>query len=278
MVRHNSDSIDPVIVNNYEVRLTKNDAEILACQKLRYNHLIKEYTEGVGDNNDGVNPTSAEDARNGIDKDDFDDYCAHLVVINHDLGEDPDKNIIATYRFMRKEHKEKIGRWYSETEFDLEKIKPIEDKVLELGRATVHTDFRNNITLNLLWHGIAVYINKYSIKYMIGTASFHSTDMNELKESMSFIYHYCPMPDNYNAPAITEYARDMNLIPKDQIDPKKALLNLPPAIKGYFRIGGCTFSKSAFIDYPFGCIDILTFFEVDKASEKYVKHYFKEDN
>ena len=275
MVAYNNDSIQPIIVNDYEVRLAQNSDEVLACQKLRYKYLIKEYANDEGDNNNGVNPTSAEDARNGIDRDIFDDYCAHLIVINHALGDDLSKNIVATYRFMRSVHKEQVGRWYSETEFDLSKIKPIENQVLELGRATVHADFRNNIVINLLWHGIAVYINKYNIKYMIGTASFHSTDMNELKESMSFIYHYCPMPDQYDAPAITEYARDMNLLPKDAIDPKKALLNLPPAIKGYFRIGGCTFSRSAFIDFPFGCIDILTFFEVDKASEKYMKHYFK---
>ncbi len=274
MVAYNNDSIDPIIVNDYEVRLAQSPDEVLACQRLRYQYLIKEYTPDAGDNNNGVNPTSAEDARNGIDRDNFDDYCAHLIVINHALGNDLNKSIIATYRFMRKIHKDKIGRWYSETEFDLTNIKPIEDKVLELGRATVHADFRNNIVINLLWHGIAVYINKYDIKYMIGTASFHSTDMNALKESMAFIYHYCPMPDQFDSPAITEYARNMNLLPKESIDPKKALLNLPPAIKGYFRIGGCTFSKSAFIDFPFGCIDILTFFEVDKASEKYMKHYF----
>ncbi|MDR2934083.1 MAG: GNAT family N-acetyltransferase [Rickettsiales bacterium] len=273
MVAFNNDKINPIIVNNYEIRLAENSAEVLACQKLRYEHMIKEYAPDAGDNNDGVNPTNSDDARAGIDRDKFDDYCAHLIVINHELGDNPDDNIIATYRFMRAEHKNKIGRWYSDGEFDLSKLKPIENQLLELGRATVHTNFRNNITMKLLWQGIANYAQKYDIKYMIGTASFHSTDINELKEAMSFVYHYCAMPDEFDCPAITDDARDMNLMPKDEIDPKKTLLNLPPVIKGYLRVGGCSFGKSAFVDFPFGCIDIFTFFEFEKASEKYMNHF-----
>ncbi len=269
MVAFNNDSI-----NNYEIRLAQTPDEVLACLKLRYEHFIKEYSPDDGDNNNGVNPTNSEDAKNGIDRDKFDDYCAHLIVINHELGENPADNIIATYRFMRKVYKEQAGRWYSSSEFDLSKLAPIEEKVLELGRATVHTDYRNNIVIKLLWQGIANYIQKYDLKYMIGTASFHSTDINDLKETMSFLYHYYPMPDEYDCPAITDDARDMNLLPKEQIDPKKALLDLPPVIKGYLRIGGCSFGRSAFIDFPFGCTDVLTFFEFEKASDKYMNHFF----
>ena len=279
MVAFNNDYIEPLTVNNLEIRLAKNEKEVLACQKLRYEHFIKEYIEegSKGDNNNGVNPTDSESARLGIDKDQFDDYCAHLIIIDKNLGEDPEKNIIATYRLMRKEQAKMIGRFYSETEFNIDKIKDMDCEILELGRATVHRDYRNNITLKLLWEGIAEFVYTYNIKYMFGTASFHGVNEKEYSEELAFIYHYCKMPKDLMAYAFTEDARKMDLIDKDKLDTKKTLLKLPTVIKGYLRTGGCTFADTAFIDFPFGCIDVFVFFDTSKVNDKYLKLFSKLD-
>ena len=42
----------------------------------------------------------------------------------------------------------------------------------------------------------------------------------------------------------------MNLIPKNEIDQKEAMRQLPPLIKGYLRAGGFV-GEGAFIDHRF---------------------------
>lgn len=274
----NNDYIMPIVIGNYEVRIANSKEELLQAQKLRYQYLVKEYCPDDGSHNNGVNPTNSVAASEGIDTDDFDDYCSHLIVINHELKKA--EQIIATYRLMRKQHKDMIGRWYSEAEFDLSNLKEFEPQILELGRATVHEDYRNNITLKLLWNGIAAFLKTYNLRYMIGTASFKGTEVNKVAEELSFLHHFFAMEDKLMAKAITSDAKNTDLISKDEVNQKQALIKLPPIIKGYLRTGGCFFSKTAFIDYPFGCIDILVFFDSTKTNEKYMNHFFggKENN
>lgn len=45
-------------------------------------------------------------------------------------------------------------------------------QLLELGRSCVHKDYRANSTINMLWKGIATYLNDHDIAYMFGCASF----------------------------------------------------------------------------------------------------------
>ena len=52
------------------------------------------------------------------DRDAFDDVADHLLVVDHLRGEGPE-GIVATYRLIRREAAERIGRFYSADEFDL---------------------------------------------------------------------------------------------------------------------------------------------------------------
>ncbi len=269
----NKDYIEPIISGSYEVRVAKSEEEIIAAQKLRYEYLIKEYTPDDGACNDGVNPTDVSSALKGIDQDEFDKYCAHLIVINHEL-EDENK-IIATYRIMRKSYKDMVGRWYSQAEFNLDNIMPIEEQTMELGRATVHVDHRNNTTLKMLWYGIGAFIVKYNLRYMIGTASFKGEDISKYISELSFLKHFCAMPDEYMAYAQKPDGVEIDAIDKESIDPRRAIMDLPAIIKGYLKTGGCSFSTTAFIDKPFGCIDVLVFFDAENMHEKYAQQFLE---
>ncbi len=267
----NNDYIEPIVVGAYEVRIANSEEELLKAQKLRYEYLIKEYSPDDGACNDGANPTDSNAASLGIDCDEFDKYCSHLIVINHELPKD--EQIIATYRMMRNKYKEMVGRWYSSSEFNLDNLASIEDQTIELGRATVHVDHRNNTTLKMLWYGIGAFIQKYNLRYMIGTASFKGDDVSKYASELSFLKHFCAMPEEYMAYAISKDAAEIDAIDKDSIDQKKAIMDLPPIIKGYLRTGGCSFSTTAFIDRPFGCIDVLVFFDAEKTSDKYAQQF-----
>jgi putative hemolysin len=62
------------------------------------------------------------------------------------------------------------------------------------------------------------------------------------------------------------------LIPKDAIDPKRALRVLPPLIKGYLRLGAYI-GDGAVIDHQFGTTDVLIVLPVKKITARYMAHF-----
>ena len=89
----------------FEVRLTRNDEEVEACLRLRYRIFSQEM---------GARLSTQE---KGIDKDRFDEFCKHLMIIDNESGK-----IIATTRLLISEDARRSGMFYSETEFDLKHI------------------------------------------------------------------------------------------------------------------------------------------------------------
>jgi putative hemolysin len=67
----------------------------------------------------------------------------------------------------------------------------------------------------------------------------------------------------------------MNLIAKDDIDPRRALAALPPLIKGYLRLGGFV-GDGAVIDEQFNTIDVCIQVKTELVTEKYQRHYERE--
>ena len=84
----------------YEIRLTRNAADIAAAQALRYQVFYEEMS---------AQPTPAM-ARVRRDFDDFDGLCDHLLVLDHarPVGE----TVIGTYRLLRQAVAERHGGFY----------------------------------------------------------------------------------------------------------------------------------------------------------------------
>ena len=64
----------------------------------------------------------------------------------------------------------------------------------------------------------------------------------------------------------------MCLLPEDQIDPRRALAELPPLIKGYLRLGGFV-GDGAVIDHDFNTTDVSIVVKTDLVTDKYLKHF-----
>jgi putative hemolysin len=56
---------------------------------------------------------------------------------------------------------------------------------------------------------------------------------------------------------------------------RQALLQLPPLIKGYLRLGGMV-GDGAVIDHQFNTTDIAIVVQTDMVTEKYYRHYERE--
>ncbi|PPR79755.1 MAG: hypothetical protein CFH01_00246, partial [Alphaproteobacteria bacterium MarineAlpha2_Bin1] len=129
----------------FEVRLAHSTEEILLAQKLRFSVFYEEM---------GARP-SEEMIKDRIDFDKFDEYCDHMLVIDH--KKETKNPVVGAYRMLLDNIAMKNDGFYSSSEYNLKNlVNNIKGhKACEIGRSCVHINYRNNQTIQLLWKGLA---------------------------------------------------------------------------------------------------------------------------
>jgi putative hemolysin len=205
------------------------------------------------------------------DVDEFDPYCDHLLVIDTALGNGP-AAVVGTYRMLRREGAAKVGRFYSSAEYDVRPIIYHPGPILEMGRSCVDSGHRTRAAMQLLWKGVTAYVLAHRIDVLFGCASLHGTEPKEMALPLSYLYHHHLAPAGMRPTALPARHVGMNLMPKEAIDAKAAMRDLPPMIKGYLRLGGVV-GEGAVIDHDFNTVDVLVYVDMRRVSEKYYRHY-----
>ncbi|MGE0722988.1 MAG: GNAT family N-acetyltransferase [Alphaproteobacteria bacterium] len=244
-----------------ELRLGRTATDIDAAQALRYRVFYEEMA---------ARP-SAEMAARRRDADDFDPLCDHLLVIDHKRGDGPE-GVVGTYRLIRRSAAERHGGFYSAAEYDIAKLVAYPGEILELGRSCVDAGYRTRPTMQLLWRGIAEYVFHYDIALMFGCASLPGTDPKALALPLSYLYYHHLAPPALRPRAIEQRYVDMRLMSPETIDPARALVDLPPLVKGYLRLGGFV-GDGAVVDEQFNTTDICVVVKTDLVTDKYARHY-----
>ena len=254
-------------LGSLEVRLARNAADVRRAQKLRYKVFYQEMS-------------AIADAATLIaqrDFDAFDPICDHLLVVDHARSKMrlPHKPaVVGTYRLLRQSLAERHGGFYTAGEFDIDGLiaRHPGAKFLELGRSCVLAPYRNRRTVELLWHGIWTYVLRRRHDVMIGCASLEGTDPGRLALPLSFLHHFAAAPEPWRARALADRRVEMNRMAKEAVDPKAALRELPPLIKGYLRLGAYV-GDGAVIDYQFGTTDVLIVLPIAAINARYIGHF-----
>ncbi|AHC73403.1 ornithine-acyl[acyl carrier protein] N-acyltransferase [Candidatus Endolissoclinum faulkneri L5] len=247
-----------------EVRLAQNVEEIDASQALRYKVFYEERAaKPIGDM-----------GALKRDFDAFDSIADHLLVLDYDKGSGC-KAVVGTYRLLRRSLLPSNREFYTAGEYDISKILAYPGQIMELGRSCVDLDHRNRPTMQLLWRGIAAYVFKHNITLMFGCASLPGIKPDAVGTDLSYLYHYHLAPDLLRVRALDHLNLNMNRVPIDLIDAKRALATLPPLIKGYLRLGGFV-GEGAVIDRQFNTIDVCVIVQTSSVTNKYYKHYERE--
>jgi putative hemolysin len=253
---------DPVPKSQHlAVRLAQNAADLDAAQALRYEVF---YTEN------GARP-SPEQAALQRDFDPLDAICDHLLVIDESAPPGPDA-VVGTYRLLRRSRLVGGARFYSSGEFDLSPLLAFPGEALELGRSCVRADYRNRPTLNLLWAGIAAYMQQHGVALMFGCGSLAGTDLDQLSLQLAYLHHHHLAPPELRARALADRRVAMDRMPAALIEPKLALAALPPLIKGYLRLGGFV-GEGAVVDHAFNTTDVCIIVKTETVTDKYLRHY-----
>jgi putative hemolysin len=249
---------------NLGVRLAVTADELDAAQALRYRVFYQE----MGAEADALTTAC------GRDVDAFDAVADHLLVVDHDLGDDA-AGVVGTYRLIRQDAAAKLGRFYSADEYDISVLDRFPGVKLELGRSCTEAAYRSRAVLQLLWRGIAAYVFHYGVDLMFGCASLAGTDPDALAEELTYLATHHLAPE-----AIRPRALESRYVPMLRRDPaglnaKQTLMRLPPLIKGYLRLGGFV-GDGAVIDRQFNTTDIAVVVQTDLVTEKYYRHYERE--
>ncbi len=239
---------------DYELRLARSEDEIRAAQRLRYTVFVEE----LG----GRGPLV--DHANRLERDEFDPHLDHLLLLDR---AQPGHPVVGVYRLMRDEQAARLGRFYSESEYDLDVLKGSGRRLLELGRSCLHRDYRGGSAMVHLWQGLADYVARQEIEILFGVASFHGTDIEALKAPLSILHHRHLAPPGLRVRARREQFQRMDLLAEAEIDRPAAMRATPALIKAYLRLGGFV-GEGAYVDHAFNTTDVCLIMDTATMNQK----------
>jgi putative hemolysin len=139
---------------HYTLLVAQQQAEVRAAQRIRHRVFAGEMGAVL------------HSSQSGLDVDEFDAHCDHLVVREDRTGE-----IVGTYRMLPPDGARHAGGLYGETEFAIPGLTRLREALVETGRSCVHPDHRTGAVVSLVWAGIARYMLLTGYRWLVGCAS-----------------------------------------------------------------------------------------------------------
>jgi putative hemolysin len=240
-------SEDAVPQHNLSVAWAHSEEALREAQHLRY----RVFAEEMGAQLSG--PI-------GLDVDEFDKYCDHLLVRDLDT-----LKVVGTYRVLPPHRAAQIGRLYSEGEFDISRLTHLRAKMVEVGRSCVHIDYRSGAVIMALWGGLAAYMKKHGYETMLGCASVPMGDGGHYAANLYQSLRETSLVDaEYHAFPHTP-------LPVEELQ-TGATVSAPPLVKGYLRLGAKICGAPAW-DPHFNTADFLTLLRLTDINARYARHF-----
>lgn len=236
---------------HYSIGLALNAHEVKESQRLRYRVFVEELGARI------QTPIA------GVDADRFDRHCEHLIV--RDISNAGAGKVVGTYRILTPEAACRAGNYYSETEFDLTRLRYLRDGMVEVGRSCIHPDYRNGTVIALLWSKLAEFMAHHNYRTLIGCASISMADGGHNAANL-----FVKLSDTHLAPL--EY----RVFPREPL-PFERLTNagaaaIPPLLKGYLRAGAWICGEPAW-DADFNTADLPLLLPMSRLTPRYAQHF-----
>ena len=248
-----------------DVRLATTKKDIRRAQKLRYRVFFEE--------GGAVADTTARLIRRDVCR--FDRVCDHLIVVDNAVPRfDGSPTIVGAYRLLRQDVADAHFGFYSSGEFDVGALiaRHPDKRFLELGRSCVASSYRGKRTLELLWRGIWAYALRHGVDAMFGCASLPGADASAHAATLRFLRGENAVDPIWRVAAIPGAAAPSVADDGIPVDPRAAVLALPPLIKGYWRLGA-KFSADAVVDANFGATDMLVVLPIEDIRSCYLSFF-----
>lgn len=221
----------------YVIKTAESSWELETALRLRHAIFYKEL----------LNQTRPE----GIDMDDLDAACDHLIVMEKTGGA-----LLGTYRLVSSSFS---ARFFAADRFDISQLLALPGTKLELGRACVAPGYRSSAVFSCLWRGICAYLDRVNARYVFGCPSILSTDPQVVTEVLAFLRIQGYVLRGCELPALPHvrfpYQKDAagcDRLPKTSNSKRL----VPPLLRWYLKEGARVSDEPA-LDRHFQCTNLI---------------------
>jgi putative hemolysin len=248
----NQQIISPIERSSIEVSWAKHQDEVSEAQRLRFDVFATEMGARL------------QTPIVGHDIDSFDNFCEHLLVRDTET-----RRVVGTYRALTPAQAKRVGSTYSDTEFDLVRLRALRPHMVELGRSCVHIDYRQGGVIMALWGALAEFMVSNQLHTMIGCASIPMLH-NGIVSGDAAASIWRQVKEKHLAPIDHQVTPRLPL-PIEQLDDS---LDIPPPalIKGYLRLGAKVLGAPAW-DPDFNTADLPMMMRISDMPDRYRKHF-----
>jgi len=232
----------------YVAGIANTEAAVRATQALRYRVFAQEL---------GANLHSRVE---GLDYDSYDDACDHLLVRDRQSGD-----IVACTRLLTDTAAARVGGFYSEGEFDLDRVLALPGRFLEIGRTCVDPSHRGSVVMATLWNGLAEYVHGGRFDYLMGCASispgpsgfavdavYRQIKPEQFGPATLAVRPRCPVPANLRC------VRDES--------------GIPPLLQAYLRLGCWVLGEPCW-DQDFQVMDVFILLDLSRLQARYERRF-----
>ncbi|HBA67287.1 MAG TPA: hemolysin [Methylococcaceae bacterium] len=230
--------------------VTHDQALIEQAQRLRFQVFAKEMGARL------------KTDKEGLDYDEIDHFCDHLVVVDT-----TNEKIVGYTRLLNQEQARKLGYFYSQKEFNLDRVLALPGRFLEIGRTCVDPKYRGSAVLTTLWSALVKYAQLGHYHYLIGCASIS------------------PGPSGYAVDAVyraidskNKASDALSVVPLIEVPEhlrcERDESGIPPLLKAYLRFG-VQICGRPFWDEDFNVMDLFILLPLAQLEDRYSKHYLK---
>ncbi len=202
-------------------------------------------------------------SQEGLDYDEVDDYCDHLIVYDN-----LNSKIVGYTRVLNQDQAKRLGRFYSQSEFNLDQVLALPGRFLEIGRTCVDPDYRGSTVLTTLWSALVRYALEGRYDYLMGCASI------------------TPGPSGFAVDAVFRNIDPQNMGTQElQVQPlipvptalrcQRDESGIPPLLKAYLRFGVLVCGEP-YYDEDFNCMDLFIMLPLGQVQERYSKHFMRD--
>ena len=196
----------------------------------------------------------------GLDIDHYDPFCHHLLVRDQATGQ-----IVGGTRILTDDQARLAGGFYSENEFDMSGLLPLNGRIMEIGRTCIHADYRSGAAIAVLWSGLARFMSINGFDYLMGCASISMAD------------------DGLTVETLMQRMREHHLAPQSlRVYPRRPVpltggatrlgAAMPPLLKAYLRLG-CYVCGEPCWDPEFNVADVFVLLDRERLNQRYHRHF-----
>lgn len=239
----------------YHVRLARNESEVRAAQRVRFEVFNRELGEGLDCNTEL-----------GLDRDRFDANCHHVILIEVVTG-----RIVGTYRCQTAAMARAGQGFYCDGEYKLASLpEEVLERAVETGRACLLPEHRQGTGLFGLWRGLAAYLLAHNARYMFGCCSLTSQDPRDGLIANAWLEKRGKINTEVQVPVRASHRCEG----AEPLPSEVANFKLPKLFGSYMRYGALSCSPPA-LDREFGTVDFLVLFDLERLEQKLYGLFFE---